>query len=32
MEAVETARKEQEQISGKKDKENKVSQKMFRAV
>lgn len=32
MEEVETARKEQEKISGKKDKENKVTQKMFRAV
>ena len=32
MEEVETARKEQEKISGKKDRENKVTQKMFRAV
>ena len=32
MEEVETARKEQEKISGKKDKENTVTQKMFRAV
>ena len=32
MEAVETARKEQEKISGKKDKENTITQKMFRAV
>ena len=32
MEAVETARKEQEKISGKKDQENTVTQKMFRAV
>ena len=32
MEAVETTRKEQEKISGKKDKENTVTQKMFRAV
>ena len=32
MEAVEMARKEQEKISGKKEKENTVTQKMFRAV
>jgi len=32
IEEVETARKEQEKISGKKDRENKVTQKMFRAV
>lgn len=32
MEAVETARKEQEKISGKNDRENTVTQKMFRAV
>ena len=32
MEEVETVRKEQEKISGKKDKENMVTQKMFRAV
>ncbi len=32
MEAVEAARKEQEKISGKKDRENTVTQKMFRAV
>ena len=32
MEAVETARKEQEKISGEKEKENTVTQKMFRAV
>ena len=32
MEAVEAARKEQEKISGKKDRENTVTQKMFKAV
>ena len=32
MEAVETARKEQEKIARKKDKENTVTQKMFRVV
>ena len=32
MEEVETAGKEQEKISGKKEQENKVTQKMFRAV
>ena len=32
MEAVEAARREQEKISGKKDSENAVTQKMFRAV
>ena len=32
MEAVEAARREQEKISGKKDQENTVTQKMFRAV
>jgi len=32
MEAVEAARKEQEKISGKKDRENTVTQKMFRAI
>jgi len=32
MEEVEVARREQEEISGKKDRENKVTQKMFRAV
>ena len=31
MEAVETARKEQEKISGKRERENTVTQKMFRA-
>ena len=32
MEEVEVASREQEEISGKKDRENKVTQKMFRAV
>ena len=32
MEAIETARKEQEKIAGKKDTENTVTQKMFRVV
>ena len=32
MEAVETARKEQEKISGKRERENTVTQKMFRVV
>ena len=32
MEAIDTARKEQEKISGEKEKENTVTQKMFRAV
>ena len=32
MEAVEAARREQEKVSGKKDSDNTVTQKMFRAV
>ena len=32
MDAVEAARKEQEKISGKNDRENTVTQKMFRAI
>jgi integrase len=32
MEAVEAARKEQEKITGEKDRENTITQKMFRVV